>query len=285
QGVLRGTRLDEVDRFELNGVHFVPAKLTRANEKDELHLSASESNPTALPPNEHLVAHVSLKDGRVIDLPTTVDSPRPRMSLVNKNIQTGSDETGINLGSPEELPLDGKLSFLVKTEVPAKLTRSEKIEIATADEGFSTTLSIADGTLVLRDSETLFGSLDPRKAFGPSAFGPVRFRPVAADGTKGDWQPLANLVRVPTLKEIRCPESADKPCALSGNNLYLIDSVASDQQFTHTAPVPIGFIDSTLNVPHPSETGLFIKLRDDPSTVHTVVLPVSPEPEGDKPTH
>src|SRR5262249_49138539 len=88
QGVLRRTLLDEVDRFALNGVHFVPAKLTRANEKDDLHLSASESNPTALPPNEHLVAHVSLKDGRVIDLPTTVDSPRPRMSLVNKNIQT-----------------------------------------------------------------------------------------------------------------------------------------------------------------------------------------------------
>jgi hypothetical protein len=284
QGILRGTRLDEVDRFEINGVHFVPAKLTRANEKDELHLSAAETNPTALPPNERLVAHVSLKDGRVLDLPTTIDAPRPKMSLVNKSIQTGSDETGINLGSPEELPLDGKISFLVKTEVPAKLTRSEKIEIATADEAFTTTLSVTDGSLVLRDAETLFAVLDPRKAFGPSAFGPVRFRPVGADGTKGDWQPLANLVRVPALKEIRCPESADKPCALSGNNLFLIDSVASDQQFTHTAPVPIGFIDSTLNVPHPSETGLFIKLRDDPSTVHTVVLPVSPEPGGDKPT-
>ena len=67
------------------------------------------------------------------------------------------------------------------------------------------------------------------------------------------------------LKEIRCPDSADQPCRLSGNNLFLIDSVASDQQFAHNAPVPIGFIDSTLNVPHPGETGLFIKLRDDPS--------------------
>ena len=205
------------------------------------------------------------------------------MSLVNKSIQPGSAETGINLGSSEELPLDGQLSFLVKTEVPAKLTRAEKIEIATADEAFTTTLGVTDGSLVLRDSETLFGVLDPRKAFGPSAFGPVRFRPLAADGTKGDWQPLATLVRVPALKQIRCPESADKPCELSGNNLFLIDSVASDQQFTHTAPVPIGFIDSTLNVPHPGDTGLYIKLRDDPSTVHAIVLPISPEPE-DNPT-
>jgi hypothetical protein len=283
QGVLRGTRLDEVDRFELNGVHFVPAKLTRANEKDELHLAASDANPPALPPNEHVVAHVGLKDGRVLDLPTTIDAPRPKMSLVSKSIQTGSTQSGINLGSPEELPLDGQISFLVKTEVPVKLTRTEKIEIATADEAFTGTLSVADGSLVLRDSETLFGVLNPRKAFGPSAFGALRFRPVAADGTKGDWQSLATLVRVPALKEIRCPESADKPCELSGSNLFLIDSVASDQQFTHTAPVPIGFIDSTLNVPHPSDTGLYIKLRDDPSTVHTVVLPISPEPE-DKPT-
>ncbi len=36
QGVLKGTRLDEVDHFELNGIHFLPAKLTRSNEKDEL---------------------------------------------------------------------------------------------------------------------------------------------------------------------------------------------------------------------------------------------------------
>jgi hypothetical protein len=213
----------------------------------------------------------------VLDLPTTVEAPRPKMTLVSKNIQLGATPSGINLGSQDELPLDGQISFLVKAEVPEKLARAAKIEVATADEVFSAFLSIADGSLVLRDSETLFAVLDPRKAFGPSAFGPLHFRPVEADGTKGDWQPLATLVRVPALKEIRCPESPDKQCQLSGTNLFLIDSVASDSQFEHTAPVPAGFIDSTLNVPHPAETGLYIKLRDDPSTVHTVVLPVTPE--------
>ena len=277
QGILKGTRLDEVDRFELNGIHFLPAKLTRANEKDELRLSATGANPGELHPDERLVAHVALKDGRVLDLPTTVEAPRPKMTLVSKNIQLGATPSGINLGSQDELPLDGQISFLLKAEVPEKLARAAKIEVATADEVFSAFLSIADGSLVLRDSETLFAVLDPRKAFGPSAFGPLHFRPVEADGTKGDWQPLATLVRVPALKEIRCPESPDKQCQLSGTNLFLIDSVASDSQFEHTAPVPAGFIDSTLNVPHPAETGLYIKLRDDPSTVHTVVLPVTPE--------
>ena len=67
QGVLKGTRLDEVDHFELNGVHFVPAKLTRSNEKDELHL-ASQADTDGLKPDQTVVAKVALKDGRVLDL-------------------------------------------------------------------------------------------------------------------------------------------------------------------------------------------------------------------------
>jgi hypothetical protein len=85
------------------------------------------------------------------------------------------------------------------------------------------------------------------------------------------------LVRIPSLKQIRCPESPDKQCKLSGTNLFLIDSVASDPQFTHTVPVPVGFVDLTLSVPRPNGTLLYIKLRDDPSTVNTLILPVLPE--------
>ncbi len=118
--------------------------------------------------------------------------------------------------------------------IPEKFSHAEKIEVATADEAFHVSLSVADGNLVMQDSENVLATLDPLKSFGASAFGPLRFRPVDADGTKGDWQPLANLVRLPTLKEIRCPDSPDKQCKLSGTNLFLIDSVASDPQFTHT---------------------------------------------------
>jgi hypothetical protein len=279
QGILKGTRLDEVDHFELNGIHFVPAKLTRENEKDELHLSAAQQSDTAaLRTDQPLVAKVALKDGRILDLPTKVEAPRPKVALVSKNIQLGGSASSINLGSQNELPLDGQISFLLKSEIPDKFPRSEKIEVATADESFSALLTMTDGSLFLRDSESVLANFDPRKAFGPSAFGALRFRPVLADGTKGDWQPLATLVRVPALKEIRCPESADKPCQLIGTNLFLIDSVASDQQFAHNAPVPTDFIEATLAVPHPGESGLYIKLRDDPSAINTLVLPVSIDP-------
>ena len=121
----------------------------------------------------------------------------------------------------------------------------------------------------------MMATLDPLKSFGPSAFGPLRFR--AVDGNaKGDWQPLATLVRFPALKEVRCPESPDKQCILSGANLFLISSVASDPEFKHSVPVPEGFADSTLSVPRPENSLLYIKLRDNPSSVNPATLPVLP---------
>ena len=91
-----------------------------------------------------------------------------------------------------------------------------------------------------------------------------------------NWQDLATLVRIPALEDIRCPASPDKPCTLNGNNLFLIDSVASDSQFKDGVSVPIGYASHSFSVPRPSGTLLYLKLRDDPATVDTVSLPVLP---------
>ena len=278
QGVLNGTRLDEVSSFELNGVHFVPAKLSRVQQKDELGLAISSATPAAkLEPDETAVAHVGLKDGRIVDLQTTVEAPRPKVTLLSKSVQPGPVPSAIRLGNHDELPLEGRLLFFVKSEVPEKFPRTEKIEVATADNAFDAVLSVTDGSLVLQDAQSVLALLDPLKSFGPSAFGPLQFRAVGADNAKGDWQPLVNVVRLPVLKEIRCPDAPDQQCKLSGTNLFLIDSVASNAQFTNPVPVPVGFAGSTLSVPRPNGTLLYIKLRDDPGTVSSVVLPVLPE--------
>ena len=215
QGVLKGTRLDQVARFELKGIAFAPGKLSRVNEKDELRLSTADAGAAGLHAEEKETARVALKDGRVLDLPITVEAARPKVTLVSKNVQEGPSPSTISLGSPDELPLDGAISFLVKTEVPERVSRTERIEVAAADESFSVMLAVADGSLVLRDAESFVANFEPRKVFGPSAFGPLRFRAVDESGAKGDWQPLATLVRLPTLKEIRCPSAKDKPCQLS----------------------------------------------------------------------
>jgi hypothetical protein len=183
----------------------------------------------------------------------------------------------IHLSSTDDLAQDGQMTFFIKTEIPATFPRGEKIEVATEDGAASTLLSLADGTLVLQDSRTVLGTLRPLKSFGGSVFGPLRLRAVSENGERGDWQSLATLVRVPSLKEIRCPDSPDKPCSLIGQNLFLIDAVASDSQFAHSVPVPIGYADSALTVPRPNGTLLYIKLRDDPATVNTAALPVLPE--------
>lgn len=278
QGVLTGTRLDEVGGLDLNGVHFVPAKLTRTKQVDALDLATPDSaSIAALQADQKEQARVALKDGRVLNLQTTVESPRPKVSLVSKSVQPENGVSAIHLGDANELPQDTRLSFFIKSEQPDAFPRSEKIEVATVDGSFDVTLSVEGGGLVLQDSASVLAVLDPQKAFGPSAFGQLQFRPVAEDGSKGDWQPLADLVRIPTLTEVHCPEAPDKQCSLSGTNLFLLDSVSSDQQFTNQVPVPPGYTAPTLNVPRPNGTLLYVKLRDDPETVDFVALPVLPE--------
>jgi hypothetical protein len=277
QGVLKGTRLDQVQSFELNGIHFMPAKLSRTDQQDELRLAAPQAAAVnALQPDAKLLAHVGLKDGRTLDLQTTVEAARPKVSLISKNVQSLAP-SAVRLNNQDELPQGAHLSFFLKSEVPEKFPRNEKIEIATTDESSSIMLTVADGSLVLQDSQTVLATLEPLKSFGASAFGPLRFRAVDSDGGKGDWLPLATLVRVPSLKDIHCPDSPDQQCQLSGSSLFLIDSVASDPQWAHTVPVPAGYVDSTLRVPRPNGTLLYVKLRDDPATVNTIILPVLPE--------
>ncbi|HKS68266.1 MAG TPA: hypothetical protein VJR26_13585 [Candidatus Acidoferrales bacterium] len=278
QALLIGTRLDEVKALKVDGVEFVPGTLTREGQKDQLPLLASNTIPIgALKPDQAVVAHVALKDGRTLDLQSAVEPPRPEVTLIGKSIQPGPSPSAIRFASQDQLPQDSTLSFFLQTVKPKTFPRNEKVEVATEDEVFDVMLSISDGSLVLQDAQTVLATLDPAKSFGPSAFGALRFRPVSENGTKGDWQPLARLVRIPSLKEVRCPDSPDKPCTMDGANLFLIDSVASDAQFTHTMPVPLGFAGSTLTVPRPNGTLLYIKLRDDPSTVNRVALPVLPE--------
>jgi hypothetical protein len=277
QGVLTGTHLEEVSGLELNGVHFLPVESSRTEKGSSLELAAPGGSG-GLKPGAALAAHVTLKDGRTLDVPATIEPPRPKVDLVNKNLQTASGSSvPVRFAKPEALPQDARLSFFLKAEVPPEFSRTEKIEVATIDGSFSTTLSLGDGSLVQQDAASVLAQLDPLKAFGPAAFGPLQFRPVEANGAKGDWQPLATLVRVPALKEVRCPDSTEKQCTLSGTNLFLLDSVASDSQFKNAVTVPAGYVSDSLFVPRPYGTRLYIKLRDDPSTAATVALPVLPE--------
>jgi hypothetical protein len=278
QSTLIGTRLDQVAAVELSGIRFAPSGLSRVDTRDELRLSTDAKDVSNMHAGDKVTARTVLKDGRILNLEATIAPPRPKVTLINKSVQPGRSPSVFQLPNADELPQDGKLLFFLKTEIPESFSRTQKIEVATSDGAYDVSLSLDDGSLVAQDAQTVMATLDPLKSFGLSAFGSLRFR--AVDGNaKGDWQPLATLVRFPALKEVRCPESPDKQCILTGANLFLISAVASDPEFKHSVPVPEGFADSTLSVPRPENSLLYIKLRDNPSSVNPATLPVVPEPQ------
>jgi hypothetical protein len=282
-GILKGTRLDQVASLEIDGLHFAPDSqdsLTRDNQQDELKVVTTDTAvKTKLHVSDAIAVHVTLKDGRTLDLKTQVEAQRPAVSILTKSIQMDqAAPPAVRLGSLEELPQDGRLNFFLKTQVPEIFPPTEKIEVATSDESFHVLLSFKDGNLTMQDSKTILAVLDPMKLLGPSAFGPLKFRPVTADGVNGDWQSLVNLVRIPMLKAVRCVPGVEKQCTLSGDKLFLLDSVSTDADFSNSVTVPEGFVEDALAIPPPKGKMLYIKLRDDPATIDTVALPV-PQPQ------
>jgi len=277
-GFLTGTRLDEVACLELKAVCFSPEAVFSAGSQQSLDLVAQNPGDLGeLKAGSALSVRVTLKDGRVLNVPAVVAPPRPKVTLVSKNVQQASVPSPIRFGNPDELSQDGKLSFYLKTEIPEHFPHNEKIEVATLDGAYDATLSLADGNLILQDSSSVLAVVEPAKAASTGAFGALRLRPVDVDGAKGDWQSLAVLVRTPSLKEVRCPDAPDQPCILHGSNLFLLDSVASDREFKNAVQVPAGYMNATLTVPRPNGTLLYIRLRDNPTTVDVLALPVLPE--------
>ena len=280
QGTLKGTRLDEVAGLVMRNILFVPGKLSSSETGDELSMEAPDAqSAAALKQGEIAKAKVTLKDGRVIDLRASVNPPRPRVTLIGKSMQPFASVTASNivLTSPDELPQDALLTFSVHAQIPAEFSRDESIEVATTDGSYEATLSVANGGVTLETARVAVARLDPEKSLGPSAFGPLQFR-VAANGVAGDWQPLATLVRLPLLEDLECPSNSEQACNLSGSNLYLVDSVSNDPQFSRPVQVPDGFPGYSLPVPHPIGAQLYVKLRDDPSVISRATLVVQSPP-------
>ncbi|MGD0479455.1 MAG: hypothetical protein ABSA42_04755 [Terracidiphilus sp.] len=275
--LLKGTRLDEVAKAEVDDIVLTPSVLNRVGDLDGLLMNAGGST-ASLVPGKHYVAHVSLNDRRRLTTPVTVGPPRPQVMLLSKGVQNdiSAPQPPVQLGSADDLPIEGRLVFFLKSVEPQAFPRDEKVEVAAVDSSFHTVLTLSDGGLVLEDAHTAVGSLEPLARFGASAFGPLRVRAISADGTAGDWQPLGTLVRLPGFNALRCPRSPAKPCVLSGTNLFLATSFAATPDFDNPDDVPPQFTGTQLTVPHPVNGVLYVKLRDDPATVQTLTLPVTP---------
>ncbi len=273
-GVLQGSRLDEVASLALQNVVFLPGKLTTGQGKDELAMVAQDPGTAgALLHGDSTKAKVMLKDGRALTLAVAVNAPRPNATLIGKSVQpsVSSSASNIQLADPDELPQDARLTFSLRSQSSAGFTHDDKVEVGTVDGSSTTTLSVSNGGIMLEDARVAVATLDPSKAFGTSTFGPLQFRVVSGDAA-GDWHPLATLVRLPVLRELKCPATAELACRLSGSNLFLVEAVSNDSRFAHPVQVPDGFPGYALPVPHPTDGPLYVKLRDYPSVVNATAL-------------
>jgi hypothetical protein len=119
---------------------------------------------------------------------------------------------------------------------------------------------------------------------------------VILGGTSGAWAENAAFdlagpkVEMTVSRAGKTLPIAEVPDLQPGDRLWIHPDLPSDQsvryllvvaflrgQFTHTVSVPIGFADSSLHVPRPNGTLLYIKLRDDPATVNTLITAVLPD--------
>ena len=277
EGVLRGNRLDEVRRLSFGGLQFTPGALATHDGHDELPMLAQSGSETrALKPGD---AEVTLDDGRIFKVKASVNSPRPSAVLISKTVHgpDSGNANAIQLSSESELPLEARLTFSLRAESPDAFTPDEKIEVATADASFSAVLAVSTGEVMLQSRRFAVVTLDPAKALGASAFGPLRFRRIV-EGVAGEWTPLATLVRLPKFAGVDCPAEPDHACVLSGTDLFLVDSVSVDANFTHATHVPDGFTAPVLPIAHPLQGRLYVKLRDDPAVVSVAVLNVKTAP-------
>jgi hypothetical protein len=289
--VLKGKRLDEVDSADLAGISFVPAALNRVQDFDQLQMSATSVTATLQPGNGYS-AKVTLRDGRMLHVPATVGTARPQIDVLSKGVQHDDNAPDaatpppVHLGSPNDLPLQRRLVFFLRSRVPAAFARTERVEVAAVDGSFGTTLSLSDGSLMLEDAHTAVAVIDPMARFGASAFGPIQLRAITADGITGDWVPLGTLVRLPGFSpasSLRCPRNPAKPCQLTGANLFLVTAVSASPDMANAVEVPPEFSGTSITVPNTAKASgnqnsgtLYLRLRDDPDTVQTLNLPIVP---------
>jgi hypothetical protein len=266
--LVSGSGLKSVVSVEIAKQEFTP--VGDGNNDSSLHLHAK----AAVTPSDTDEAIVKLKDGRTMNVKITAEAARPILQLVSMKATATQLPGGIpvKLGAQDDIPLNGKLVFVVQTK--ADFPRTQSVEVSTANGASHTTLSLANNDLVLQDEHTAVATLDPLKAFGQSAFGPLAMRPVAADGTPGDWTRLGKLVRTPQITAIKCTAPDAPTCEVDGSNLFLVQSFGAGKDFVKPTDVPTGFAENSFTAPTPQDgTTLYLKLRDDPSALATIALP------------
>ena len=227
---------------------------------------------------ERIAVDFQLSDGRAFQQAELVDPTRPAAELVSKTISLPKEAGGlpIRFDSGDVAPLGAVVTVAVKTTTPKSFSARTVLEV-TGDDAQSVTNFTTRTGLIIEDAATAVVRLDTGKLFDPSTHGPLKFR-LSASGADGDWRAVLTLVRTPRIFSYQCDEARGGHCRIEGENLFLIQSIASDENFAFSAEVPVGLTASVLEFPNSGSGAVFLKLRDEPDQIHKVeVPPVSPD--------
>ena len=254
EGVLTGTRLDQIAAVEVAGTRFRPGALTRAGSTDRLALVAEPgTGAEPLRTGRSVAARATMTDGRNLSVTATVLPARPVATVL------GLSSTP-PVTQPVPVVLEGER--LIRQDAPATFSL-RAAPGTTFRPGDAVEVKAAAGSvrlpLRLQDDSVAVAVLDPA-ALGESAHGPLDYR-IVRGAVAGDWQRLATLVRLPRLTALACDAGT---CTLGGSGLFLLRSVGS-------VTVPDGFTGATLTFPREG-TRATLALRDNGATA-TIALP------------
>ena len=140
--------------------------------------------------SQPLTAQVSLKDGRQLEVRVSVLAERPKLVLIGKSIDPAASP--IHLDSADDLPVNARLHFRLKSEKPGAFGKAEKVEVASDDGFYHAELSLENGGLMRQNAHTVMATLEIERMPLPPpsvrcAF--VRFPKKVLAVTGSRWRP------------------------------------------------------------------------------------------------
>lgn len=273
RGVLTGQRLDQVRSVTMDGLDFAPAGLTRDGKVDRLQLQAGAGGKVTAK-DTATKAIVALQDGRTVPMTVHVAPARPVVQVLNRTVYPATaalDARRLDIASGDLLPSTADLVFSVKAAAGTTLQTTDAIEVAAADDGPAFARLTNGHGMTLAGTDVAVATLKASD-LPAGTHGPLRFRLVRETAGAGDWIPLTSVTRLPQITGVTCAKPGDG-CTITGRDLFLIDTVATDATFRKGQPVQAGFTGAAITVPGlPTDGRLYLRLRDAPQ--ETVALTV-----------
>lgn len=274
--ILTGSRLDQVRSVTVGATVFRPDELSRADGADRLALVSAGPAVDVSGAGRKMVADIAFAGDRHRAIGVTIAPAPVTPTILQRSVHAapaGAGTVPIALTPDDVFAQDARITFAFRYEGAAPLTGGETVEVATGDGSAAVKIAGGQGYDV-QDGATGIVTIVPGNALGTVAHGTIQFR-VAAGNATSRWVPIGTVTRLPAIRSIDC---GGVTCTITGDRLYLIGAIASNERFADARPVTDGYTARTIDVPAPpaADRRLFLRLRDAPDATAVITVPTRP---------